>query len=82
MSGLKSPKKISEASRAEDTATGLVQGNPVSVAIAERDTSLLPVITNALATALKSPDSAQGTSGPRCGRLSLKREADNELAFH
>ena len=40
--------------RAEDTATGLVQGNPVSVAIAERDPSLLPVITNAIAAALES----------------------------
>jgi ubiquinone/menaquinone biosynthesis C-methylase UbiE len=47
-------EKISGASRAEDTATGLVQGNPVSVAIAERDPSLLPVITNAIAAALKS----------------------------
>jgi ubiquinone/menaquinone biosynthesis C-methylase UbiE len=46
--------KISGASRAEDTATGLVQGNPVSVAIAERDPSLLPVITNAIAVALKN----------------------------
>jgi ubiquinone/menaquinone biosynthesis C-methylase UbiE len=45
--------KASGASRAEDTATGLVQGNPVSVAIAERDPSLLPVITNAIAVALK-----------------------------
>ena len=47
-------EKLSGASRAEDTATGLVQGNPVSVAIAERDPSLLPVITNAIAAALKS----------------------------
>jgi ubiquinone/menaquinone biosynthesis C-methylase UbiE len=47
-------EKISGASRAEDAATGLVQGNPVSVAIAERDPSLLPVITNAVAEALKS----------------------------
>lgn len=47
-------EKISGASRAEDAATGLVQGNPVSVAIAERDPSLLPVITNAIAAALKN----------------------------
>ena len=47
-------EKISGASRPEDTATGLVQGNPVSVAIAGRDPSLLPVITNAIAEALKS----------------------------
>lgn len=45
--------KVSGASRAEDTATGLAQGNPVSVAIAERDPSLLPVITDAIAAALK-----------------------------
>jgi len=44
--------KIGEASRADEVATGLVQGNPVSVAIAERDASLLPVITNAVAKAI------------------------------
>jgi ubiquinone/menaquinone biosynthesis C-methylase UbiE len=47
-------EETSGATRAEDAATGLVQGNPVSVAIAERDRSLLPVITNAIAAALKS----------------------------
>lgn len=47
-------KKVSGASRAEDMATGLVEGNPVSVAIAERDPSLLPVITHAIGAALKS----------------------------
>ena len=46
--------KLSGASRAEDTAIGLVQGNPVSVTILERDPSLLPVITNAVTAALKS----------------------------
>ena len=46
--------KVSGASRAEETAIGLVQGNPVSIAIAERDPALLPVITNAIAAALKS----------------------------
>jgi ubiquinone/menaquinone biosynthesis C-methylase UbiE len=46
-------EKVSGASRAEETALGLVQGNPVSVAIAERDPSLSPVITNAIAAALK-----------------------------
>jgi ubiquinone/menaquinone biosynthesis C-methylase UbiE len=44
--------KVGQASRAGDVATGLVQGNPVSVAIAERDASLLPVITNAVAEAI------------------------------
>lgn len=47
-------EKVSGASSVEDVATGLVQGNPVSVAIAERDPSLLPVITKAIAAALKS----------------------------
>jgi ubiquinone/menaquinone biosynthesis C-methylase UbiE len=46
--------KVSGASRAEDAATGLVQGNPVAVAITERDPSLLPVITQAVADAIKS----------------------------
>jgi hypothetical protein len=45
--------KMAEASRAQDVATGLVQGNPVATAIAERDPSLLPVITNAVADAIK-----------------------------
>jgi ubiquinone/menaquinone biosynthesis C-methylase UbiE len=43
----------SGASRPEDAAQGLVHGNPVAVAISERDPSLLPVITNAIADALK-----------------------------
>jgi hypothetical protein len=38
----------------EDAAIGLVQGNPVAVAITERDPSLLPVITQAVADAIKS----------------------------
>ena len=46
-------EKVSGASRAEETAIGLVQGNPVSLAIAERAPSLFPVITNAIAAALK-----------------------------
>lgn len=45
--------KSSAASRPEETATGLVQGNPVAVAIAERDPSLLPIITGAVAARLK-----------------------------
>jgi ubiquinone/menaquinone biosynthesis C-methylase UbiE len=44
--------KVGAASRAEDAATGSVQGNPVAVAITERDPSLLPVITEAVAQAL------------------------------
>jgi ubiquinone/menaquinone biosynthesis C-methylase UbiE len=45
--------KTSGASRPEDAAQGLVHGNPVAVAISERDPALLPVITNAVAAALK-----------------------------
>ena len=45
--------KPGAASRSEDAAQGLVHGNPVAAAIAERDPSLLPVITNAVADALK-----------------------------
>ena len=44
--------KVAQASLAQDVATGLVQGNPTAVAIAERDPSLLPVITDAVAGAL------------------------------
>jgi ubiquinone/menaquinone biosynthesis C-methylase UbiE len=46
------PKK-GGASRPEDVAKGLVHGNPVAVAISERNPSLLPVITDAVAAALK-----------------------------
>ena len=45
--------KIGIASRAEDVSIGLVQGNPVAAAIADRDPSLLAVITKAVADALK-----------------------------
>jgi hypothetical protein len=44
--------KVGAASRAEGAATGLVHGNPVAVAIAERDRSLLPVITKTVARAI------------------------------
>jgi ubiquinone/menaquinone biosynthesis C-methylase UbiE len=44
--------KVAAANRAEDLATGLVHGNPVAVEIAERDPSLLPVITKAVAQAI------------------------------
>ena len=46
--------KTSGASRPDDAAQGLVHGNPVAVAISERDPSLLPMITDAVADALKS----------------------------
>lgn len=45
--------KVSVPSRAEDAAQGLVHGNPVAVAITERDPALLPVIATAVADALK-----------------------------
>jgi len=45
--------KVGGASRAEDAAQGLVRGNPVAIAISERDPSLLPVIVDALTGALK-----------------------------
>jgi ubiquinone/menaquinone biosynthesis C-methylase UbiE len=45
--------KVGGASLPEDMAQGLVHGNPVAVAITERDPSLLPVITRAVAGALK-----------------------------
>ena len=45
--------KMSGASRTEDAAVGLVQGTPVSVAIAERDASLFSEITQAVARALE-----------------------------
>lgn len=44
--------KVGSATRAGDAAIGLVHGNPVAVAIAERDPSLLPVITRAVAQAI------------------------------
>ena len=45
--------KVGGASQPEDAAIGLVQGNPVAVAIVERDSALLPVITDAVAGALR-----------------------------
>ena len=44
--------KVSPVEGAEDAAMGLVHGNPVAVAITERDASLLPVITDAVAKAI------------------------------
>jgi SAM-dependent methyltransferase len=44
--------KVGRASRAEHAAIGLVHGNPVAAAIADRDLSLLPVITKAVARAI------------------------------
>lgn len=44
--------KMSAPTRAEDAATGLVQGSPVSVAISDRDASLFPKIKAGVADAL------------------------------
>ena len=44
--------KISHARSADDVAKGFVHGNPVAIAIAERDPSLVPVITDAVAGAI------------------------------
>jgi ubiquinone/menaquinone biosynthesis C-methylase UbiE len=46
--------KMSVPTDAKDAANGLVLGNPISVAITERDASLLPVIVDAVAEALKA----------------------------
>jgi ubiquinone/menaquinone biosynthesis C-methylase UbiE len=43
----------SASTRVEDAATGLVEGSPIAVAIAEREASLFPVIKNAVAQALE-----------------------------
>jgi ubiquinone/menaquinone biosynthesis C-methylase UbiE len=45
--------KLSVANRAEDAAAGLVWGNPVADAIATRDPASLPIITDAVAKAIK-----------------------------
>jgi ubiquinone/menaquinone biosynthesis C-methylase UbiE len=58
--------KIGGASRAEDAAIGLVQGNPVAAAIAERDPFLLPIITSAVADALKNHFSDEEIRAPMC----------------
>lgn len=56
--------KAGGASRPEDAAQGLVHGNPVAVAITERDPSLLPVITNAVAGALRKQFGETGVRAP------------------
>ena len=45
--------KVSAAKRVEDAATGLVQGTPVATQIAERDPSLVPIVTQGVAAAIK-----------------------------
>ena len=47
-------EKVSAADRVEDAAKGLVQGTPISIAITERDPSLLSVITSGVADAIKN----------------------------
>jgi ubiquinone/menaquinone biosynthesis C-methylase UbiE len=45
--------KTSAPTRVEDAGIGLVQGTPVSLAIAERDAALIPIITKAMSDALQ-----------------------------
>jgi ubiquinone/menaquinone biosynthesis C-methylase UbiE len=58
-------RKKSGTARVEDAAFGLVQGTPVSLAIAERDASLLPAITEAVARALEKEFGAPNFSAPQ-----------------
>ncbi len=57
-------EKLSGASTAEDLAKGFVDGNPISVAIAERDPSLFPVITAAVRKAVADRFGATGVRAP------------------
>jgi hypothetical protein len=45
--------KLNYTARAADAAIGLVEGNPIALAIAERDASLRPVVIDAVAKAIK-----------------------------
>ena len=54
--------KSSPIGRPEDAATGLVQGNPVAIAITERDPALLPVITDAVAKAIRDQFGETGSA--------------------
>ncbi len=46
--------KNGHVTTAKDAAKGLIEGNPVATAISERDRSLLPVITDAVARAIET----------------------------
>ena len=56
--------KVSGASTAADLAKGFVDGNPISVAIAERDRSLSPKITAALSSAIEEEFGATEVRAP------------------
>jgi ubiquinone/menaquinone biosynthesis C-methylase UbiE len=56
--------KVGKAKRAENVARGLVEGNPVAVAITKRDPSLLPVITKALTAAISLRFGRQNIRAP------------------
>jgi ubiquinone/menaquinone biosynthesis C-methylase UbiE len=58
-------RKRSGTTREEDAALGLVQGTPVSIAIAERDASFLPTITKAVACALEKEFGGPSFSAPQ-----------------
>ena len=57
-------EKVSGASTAADLAKGFVDGNPISVAIAERDRSLFPKITAALSRAIEEEFGATEVRAP------------------
>ena len=68
--------KVGAASRAEDAATGLVQGNPVAAAIAERKQFLVsPRASNASPTVSLLITRSRFTT-----RLKISVEEGNELA--
>ena len=54
--------KSSPIGRPEDAAIGLVQGNPVAIAITERDPALLPVITDTVAQAIRDQFGETGSA--------------------
>ena len=56
--------KVGKAKWAENVARGLVEGNPVAVAITKREPSLLPVITNALTAAISRRFGKQNIRAP------------------
>lgn len=58
-------RKSSGTTRVEDAAFGLVQGTPASLAIAERDASMLPVITEAVSRALEKEFGGPSFSAPQ-----------------
>ena len=52
--GIATVKKTGVIRSAESGALGLIEGNPISVAITERDATLLPMIREAMARAIEA----------------------------